>query len=110
MIVLHQAGGVLIREIYLIQPYNCQPLCLHPQIFETLRPDRKGKKNEIQLTDILPQLVKEQAMYGLQFDCVRYDIGNKLDFIKTNLIYWLEHEEIGPKLKEWLLEYTSEMK
>ena len=37
---------------------------------------------EIQLTDALRLMVKTRAVYGLRFDGVRYDIGNKLDFIK----------------------------
>lgn len=78
-----------------------------PQIFDYLDTTQRGKNNEIQLTDAMRQMVKEQAMYGLQFDGVRYDIGNKLDFIKTNLIYGLEHEEIGAQLKEWLKAYVG---
>lgn len=81
-----------------------------PEIFDYLDITQRGKNNEIQLTDAMRMMVKEKAMYGLQFDGVRYDIGNKLDFIKTNLIYGLEHEEIGPKLREWLLKFTVEIK
>lgn len=81
-----------------------------PEIFDYLENTPKGKNNEIQLTDAMRQMVKEKAMYGLQFNGVRYDIGNKLDFIKTNVIYGLEHEEIGSKLKEWLIDFTTSMK
>ena len=76
-----------------------------PKIFDYLDRTPKGKNNEIQLTDAMRLMVKENAMYGFQFDGIRYDIGNKLDFIKTNLIYGLSHEEIGPKLREWLLNF-----
>jgi UTP--glucose-1-phosphate uridylyltransferase len=81
-----------------------------PDIFDYLDKTPKGINNEIQLTDAMRMMVKEKAVYGLQFDGVRYDIGNKLDFIKTNLIYGLEHEEIGTKLREWLLKFVSELK
>lgn len=80
-----------------------------PDIFDYLDKTPKGINNEIQLTDAMRMMVKEKAIYGLQFDGVRYDIGNKLDFIKTNLIYGLEHEEIGTKLREWLLKFVSEL-
>ena len=80
-----------------------------PEIFDYLDRTPRGKGNEIQLTDAMRMMVKEQAMYGLQFEGVRYDIGNKLDFIKTNLIYGLEHEEIGAKLREWLKEFSAKI-
>ena len=80
-----------------------------PEIFDYLDKTPKGINNEIQLTDAMRLMVKEKAIYGLQFDGVRYDIGNKLDFIKTNIIYGMEHEEIGTKLKEWLLKFVSEL-
>jgi UTP--glucose-1-phosphate uridylyltransferase len=78
-----------------------------PEIFDYLDKTTRGKNNEIQLTDAMRMMVKEKAMYGLQFEGVRYDIGNKLDFIKTNLIYGLSHPEIGGHLNKWLKEYIA---
>ena len=54
-------------------------------------------------------MVKERAMYGYQFDGIRYDVGNKLDFIKTNVIFGLDHEDIGPKLKDWLKDFVKDL-
>lgn len=79
------------------------------EIFEYLDMIKPGKNNEIQLTDAMREMVKKYAMYGLRFKGTRYDIGNKLDFIKTNIIYGLMHEEIGVPLKEWLKEFTDEL-
>jgi UTP--glucose-1-phosphate uridylyltransferase len=73
-----------------------------PEIFDILEKTPRGKNNEVQLTDAMRQLVKIQAMYGLQIDGTRYDIGNKLDFIKTNLVFGLQNETIGPALRDWL--------
>jgi UTP--glucose-1-phosphate uridylyltransferase len=53
-------------------------------------------------------MVRTSAMYGLRFEGTRYDIGNKLDFIKTNLIYGIRHPEIGPQLKTWLREFVQD--
>jgi len=78
-----------------------------PDIFDYLDKTPRGKNNEIQLTDAMRMMVKNKAMYGLKLNGVRYDIGNKLDFIKTNLIYGLENKEIGTQLKEWLLEFIK---
>lgn len=80
-----------------------------PDIFDYLDQTARGKNNEIQLTDAMRMMVRHKAMYGLKLDGVRYDIGNKLDFIKTNLIFGLKNEEIGNKLKEWLLDFTQEL-
>jgi UTP--glucose-1-phosphate uridylyltransferase len=73
-----------------------------PAIFEYLDRTPRGKGNEIQITDAMRLMVNDLPMYGLQVDGIRYDIGNKLDFIKTNLLFGLEHPEIGPQLREWL--------
>lgn len=73
-----------------------------PEIFDYLAKTPKGKNNEIQITDAMRLMVKERAMYGYKFDGIRHDVGNKLDFIKTNIIFGLENKEIGPQLKKWL--------
>ncbi len=78
-----------------------------PEIFDYLDKTRPGKNNEIQLTDAMKSMVKKYAMYGLRFKGTRYDIGNKLDFLKTNIIYGLEHPEIGVPLREWLKAFAS---
>ncbi len=80
-----------------------------PEIFQYLDTLKPGKNNEIQLTDAMRDMVKKYAMYGLQFKGIRYDIGNKLDFLKTNIIYGLNHEEVGVPLREWLKEFSKDL-
>ncbi len=80
-----------------------------PEIFDYLDKTEPGKNNEVQLTDAMREMVKNHAMYGLKFDGIRYDIGNKLDFIKTNIIYGLKHQEIGKPLEEWLREFSKNL-
>lgn len=80
-----------------------------PEIFNYLDKTQPGKNNEIQLTDAMRDMVKKYAMYGLQFKGTRYDIGNKLDFLKTNVIYGLKHEEIAVPLRKWLKEFAKEL-
>lgn len=79
-----------------------------PDIFNYLDQTKPGLGNEIQLTDAMHSMLKEQEMYGFRFDGIRYDIGNKLDFIKTNLIYGLKNPEIGEELKKWIKQYHAE--
>ncbi|MBN1597065.1 MAG: UTP--glucose-1-phosphate uridylyltransferase GalU [Bacteroidales bacterium] len=74
-----------------------------PQIFDYLEKTKRGINNEIQLTDAMRAMVKEHEMYGLCFDGKRYDIGNKLDFLKTNIEFGLKNKEIGKELKEYLI-------
>ncbi|MBN2730671.1 MAG: UTP--glucose-1-phosphate uridylyltransferase GalU [Bacteroidales bacterium] len=75
-----------------------------PEIFDFLDRTPRGKGNEIQITDAMRLMVAELPMFGCVVDGVRYDIGNKLDFIKTNVLFGLRHEEIGGALRGWLRE------
>lgn len=78
-----------------------------PEIFDYLDHLKPGKNNEIQLTDAMREMVKWHAMYGLKFKGKRYDIGNKMGFLKTNIIYGLNDPEIGDSIKKWLKEFVS---
>ncbi len=78
-----------------------------PEIFYYLDKIEPGVNNEIQLTDAMRMMVKHHAIYGLQFEGKRYDIGNKLDFLKTNIEFGLKHKEIGKELKEYLKELSK---
>ena len=71
-------------------------------IFDALRETPPGVNDEIQLTDAMKLLMEKRAMYGRLFDGVRHDVGNKLDFIKTNIVLGLQREDIGAELREWL--------
>jgi len=76
---------------------------LSPRIFAHLEKTPKGKGGELQLTDAMASLMQEEALYGLRYEGQRHDIGNKLDFIKANLHFGLQHADIGPALHEHLL-------
>jgi UTP--glucose-1-phosphate uridylyltransferase len=80
-----------------------------PEIFDFLEKTKPGKNNEIQLTDAMREMVKTKAMYGLKFKGKRYDIGNKLGFIKTNIEFAMEDPEIGETLKIWLKEFVADL-
>ena len=80
-----------------------------PEIFEYIDKLIPGKNNEIQLTDAMELMLKDRSMYGLRFDGVRYDIGNKLDFLKTNVIFGLKREDFGEEFKLWLKNLASKL-
>ena len=76
---------------------------LSPAIFAHLEKTPKGKGGEVQLTDAMASLMKEEALYGLRYDGQRHDIGNKLDFIKANLHFGLQRADIGPALRDYVM-------
>ncbi|MFH0912029.1 MAG: UTP--glucose-1-phosphate uridylyltransferase GalU [Planctomycetota bacterium] len=73
-----------------------------PEIFGFLRRTRPGKNHEIQLTDAMRMMVKVRPMYGLKVQGKRYDIGNKLDFLKTNIAFGLRRPELAKDLKAYI--------
>ncbi|MBN1649490.1 MAG: UTP--glucose-1-phosphate uridylyltransferase GalU [Spirochaetales bacterium] len=75
---------------------------LPPEIFSALEMTGLGKNNEIQLSDAIQALLKDRPMYGLRFDGKRHDIGNKLDFVKTTLLYALKRDDMKDELLVWL--------
>lgn len=73
-----------------------------PDIFEFLATQDAGKGGEIQLTDALKRLAKEQAMYAYDFKGHRYDVGTKVGFIQANLEFALRNPELKDEMKEYL--------
>ena len=65
-----------------------------PKIFDILDNTKPGKGNEIQLTDALLELIKEEAMYAYNFEGKRYDVGDKLGFLEATVEYALRKPEI----------------
>ncbi|TLS51994.1 UTP--glucose-1-phosphate uridylyltransferase GalU [Paenibacillus antri] len=78
---------------------------LTPKIFEILDNQSPGAGGEIQLTDAIAALNQREAVYAYDFEGVRYDVGEKLGFIKTTLEFALQRE----KLKGDLLVYLREL-
>ena len=75
---------------------------LTPQIFDALKVIPAGKNKEIQLTDALQLLLKQQTVYAYEFEGVRYDTGTPLGWLKTTVAFALKNPDIGQELKEYL--------
>lgn len=75
---------------------------LTPDIFHWLKRVPPGVNNEIQLTDAMRMLMHNRKIYGYLFNGKRYDVGNRLDFIKTNVELGLKNKEIRNELRRWL--------
>lgn len=77
------------------------------EIFEALERTAPGKNGEIQLTDGLRLLRKTQEMDAVAFEGKRYDLGNKLEWLKTNVEVALMRDEFRKPLLEFLREKTG---
>lgn len=75
-----------------------------PDIFPILHETKPGKNNEIQLTDALNQLAEKRKMIAYDFIGKRYDVGNKLGFVKATVDFALHDEKIKDELLEFLRE------
>ena len=75
---------------------------LQPDIFEILETQERGAGGEIQLTDALRSLLAREAIYGVVLDAKRHDIGNPVDWLKTNLIFAAWDAGLWEKLRPTL--------
>lgn len=75
-----------------------------PEIFHILETTKPGAGGEIQLTDALKELAKQQKMYAYTFEGKRYDVGNKLGFLQATVEFALEREDLKDGFKEYLVE------
>lgn len=81
-----------------------------PEIFSYLTDTPRGTNNEIQLTDAMYAMLAAHSMYGLRFTGKRHDIGNKLDFLKTNIEFGLKRSQIASELYSFLKETVAKEK
>lgn len=71
-------------------------------VFDYLKKIPPGVNNEIQLTDAMRLYLEEAELHGYLFNGNRYDVGNRLDFIKTNIELGLKNKEIAAALRTWM--------
>jgi UTP--glucose-1-phosphate uridylyltransferase len=67
---------------------------LSPTIFSILEETPRGAGNEIQLTDALHRLIEVEPVHGIVLDATRHDIGNPVDWLKTNLAFALDDDTL----------------
>ena len=71
-------------------------------IFDCLERTKPGAGNEIQLTDAMRILAKEQGLWALIYEGISYDAGDKLGFLKATVELALENEELGADFRSYL--------
>ncbi len=80
-----------------------------PDIFAALARTPRGKGNEIQLTDAMKLLLAERPMSGLRFAGVRYDVGDKLEFLKNTVTFGLRRPEYRAPFAAFLRDILREL-
>lgn len=80
---------------------------IKPQIFDILESTQPGKGGEVQLTDALKVLARQDAVYAYDFEGKRYDVGDKLGFLKATVEYALRREDLGEPFKAYLKELMA---
>ncbi|HEX9824267.1 MAG TPA: UTP--glucose-1-phosphate uridylyltransferase, partial [Actinomycetota bacterium] len=83
---------------------------LTPEIFDALRQTPPDDGGEVQLTDAIGILAREQAVYALVFDGARFDIGKKLDYLRASIELAVDREDLGPGLRAYLADLVQRKK
>lgn len=78
-----------------------------PRIFDYLEKQEIGAGGEIQLTDALNKLAKEEPMYAYDFIGHRYDVGNKMGFLQATVEFALKRPELNEEFKTYLKEIVK---
>lgn len=80
---------------------------LSPRIFSILATTSPGAGGEIQLTDALKKLVQAEAIFGCMFEGKRYDVGDKLGYLKATVEFALERPDLAEDFRKYLKELVS---
>lgn len=83
---------------------------LSPRIFDLLEKTGRGAGGEIQLTDGIAALLKQQPVFAYEFEGVRYDCGSKLGYLKATVEYGLNHHALGDSFGEYLVDVARQLR
>ncbi len=75
---------------------------LSPRIFHFLGNLRPGAGREIQLTDAIGRLLREESVLAYEFQGQRYDCGSKLGYLQATVNFALKHPELADDFREFL--------
>lgn len=80
-----------------------------PEVFDILAVQQPGKNGEIQLTDALKTLTNTQGMYAYEFEGKRYDVGDKLGFLKATVEFALSRDDLSERFGEYLKRVVKDL-
>ncbi len=75
---------------------------LSPGVFERIRQGGRGVGGEIQLTDGIAGLLRDETVLGYNYQGKRYDCGSKMGFLEATVELALQHPEVGVGFGRWL--------
>ncbi|MHB1315501.1 MAG: UTP--glucose-1-phosphate uridylyltransferase GalU [Christensenellales bacterium] len=75
-----------------------------PEVFDILETTAPGAGGEIQLTDALRTLAGKQAMYAFEFEGKRYDVGDRMGFLKATVEFALRRPDLNKEFARFLKE------
>ena len=75
---------------------------LSPRIFHFLENQRPGAGREIQLTDAIARLLRDESVVAYEFQGRRYDCGSKLGYLQATVNYALKHPELADQFREFI--------
>ena len=81
---------------------------LTPDIFDILEETEPGVGDEIQLTDAIRVLASNRSIYSCNFSGTRYDVGDKLGYLKATVDSALSNDKLGTEFREYLLNKIGE--
>ena len=82
---------------------------LTPEIFDILEKIEPGVDDELHLTDAIDQLNKTQRVFAKKVEGKRYDVGNKIGYMKMSLEYGLEHPETAEEFAEYIIQLSDKL-
>lgn len=82
---------------------------LPPSIFPILENTKPGAGGELQLTDAMAVLARTEGIIGVNYEGVRYDMGNKLGILQAIVEVGLSHPEVGSSFREYLKGITADL-
>jgi UTP--glucose-1-phosphate uridylyltransferase len=82
---------------------------LTPGIFEAIEKTDAGKNNEIQLTDAMTLLMQRESLYAYIVQGKRYDVGDKMDYLKTIVRYAIKRKEFAGEFKNFLRDIVGSL-
>ena len=109
---LSKVNGIIEKPHPDVAPSNLAVVgryILMPEIFALLEKTDRGAGGEIQLTDAIAMLLKQQDVLAYEFKGKRYDCGSKLGYLQATVEYALEHEELAEPFRQYLRTFVCDV-
>lgn len=82
---------------------------LTPNVFNYLETQERGAGGEIQLTDALKRMAKDEAVYAYDFKGHRYDCGSKIGFLQANIEFGLRSPDLRKELEDYIMTLATDI-